>query len=95
MSSGKIMDLGLLRTILHQNGIKTDLASTRAVTSWEQLAKQIQGYDMLIMNVRSYTFPVANKAAQIIQGTQPRRPDSGRRHARHRRPGRDGSRCRV
>ena len=51
--------LGLLRTILHQNGIQTDLASTRAVTSWEQLARQIKGYDMLLMNVRSYTFPVA------------------------------------
>ena len=25
--------LGLLRTILHENGIKTDLASTRAVSS--------------------------------------------------------------
>ena len=63
--------LGLLRTILHQNGIKTDLASTRAVTSWEQLAKQIQGYDMLIMNVRSYTFPVANKAAQLFKELNP------------------------
>ena len=31
--------LGLLRTILHQNGIQTDLVSTRAVTSWEQLAQ--------------------------------------------------------
>ena len=35
--------LGLLRTIMHQNGIMTDLASTRAVTSWEQLRKQIKG----------------------------------------------------
>jgi anaerobic magnesium-protoporphyrin IX monomethyl ester cyclase len=63
--------LGLLRTILHENGIKTDLASTRAVTSWDQLAKQIQGYDMLIMNVRSYTFPVANKAAQLFKELNP------------------------
>jgi len=63
--------LGLLRTILHENGIKTDLASTRAVTSWDQLAKQIQGYEMLIMNVRSYTFPVANKAAQLFKELNP------------------------
>ena len=35
--------LGLLRTILKQNGIQTDLASTRAVTSWEQLAPQLAG----------------------------------------------------
>jgi len=63
--------LGLLRTILHQNGVLTDLASTRAVTSWEQLSKQLKGYDTLIMNVRSYTFPVAYKAAQIFKQVNP------------------------
>ncbi len=63
--------LGLLRTILHQNGIVTDLASTRAVTSWEQLARQMQGYDMLLMNVRSYTFPVAYRSAQIFKELNP------------------------
>ncbi|NJN81710.1 MAG: B12-binding domain-containing radical SAM protein [Caldilineaceae bacterium] len=63
--------LGLLRTILHQNGIVTDLASTRAATSWEQVAQQIQGYEMLLMNVRSYTFPVAYKAAQIFKEINP------------------------
>jgi anaerobic magnesium-protoporphyrin IX monomethyl ester cyclase len=49
--------LGLLRTIMHQTGIMTDLASTRAVTKWEQFARQMQGYEMLLMNVRSYTYP--------------------------------------
>ena len=63
--------LGLLRTIMHQNGIMTDLASTRAVTSWEQLAKQMKGYDMLLMNVRSYTYPVALKSAQIFKELNP------------------------
>ncbi|MCB0037587.1 MAG: B12-binding domain-containing radical SAM protein [Anaerolineales bacterium] len=63
--------LGLLRTIMHQNGIMTDLASTRAVTSWEQLAKQLKGYDMLLMNVRSYTYPVAYKSAQIFKELNP------------------------
>mgnify|MGYP005837258845 CR=1 FL=1 len=63
--------LGLLRTILHQNGLKTDLASTRAVTSWRQLRKQLEGYDMLIMNVRSYTYPVARKSAQIFKEVNP------------------------
>jgi anaerobic magnesium-protoporphyrin IX monomethyl ester cyclase len=63
--------LGLLRTILHQNGIQTDMFSTRAVTSWEQLAKQMKGYDMLLMNVRSYTFPVALKAAQLFKEVNP------------------------
>lgn len=63
--------LGLLRTILRNNGILTDLASTRAVTSWEQLARRLQGYEMLIMNVRSYTFPVARKSAQIFKQINP------------------------
>jgi len=63
--------LGLLRTILHQNGIQTDLLSTRAVTSWDQLTKQLAGYKMMIMNVRSYTFPVARKSAQLFKQVNP------------------------
>src|SRR5512136_63096 len=63
--------LGLLRTILHQNGIQTDLVSTRAVTSWDQLRKQIAGYDMALMNVRSYTFPPGRRAAQLFKEVNP------------------------
>jgi anaerobic magnesium-protoporphyrin IX monomethyl ester cyclase len=63
--------LGLLRTIMHQNGLESDILSTRAVTSWEQLAKQLPGYKMLLMNVRSYTYPAALKAAQIFKEINP------------------------
>jgi anaerobic magnesium-protoporphyrin IX monomethyl ester cyclase len=63
--------LGLLRTILHQNGVMTDILSTRAVSSWEQLRKQLAGYSTLIMNVRSYTFPVAYRSAQIFKEVNP------------------------
>ncbi len=63
--------LGLLRTIMHQNGLMTDVASTRAVTSWRDLRKQIKGYDMMFMNIRSYTFPVARRAAQIFKEINP------------------------
>jgi anaerobic magnesium-protoporphyrin IX monomethyl ester cyclase len=63
--------LGLLRTILRDNGIETDLQSTRAVTSWRDLTKKLQGYDMLLMNVRSYTFPVALKSAQLFKQVNP------------------------
>ncbi len=63
--------LGLLRTILHQNGVMTDLLSTRAMTSWDQLRKNIQGYDLLIMNVRSYTFPIAYRSAKIFKEVNP------------------------
>ena len=63
--------LGLLRTLLHQNGIMTDLLSTRLVTSWDQLRKQLQGYETLIMNVRSYTYPVALKSAKLFKEINP------------------------
>jgi anaerobic magnesium-protoporphyrin IX monomethyl ester cyclase len=63
--------IGLLRTILHQAAIDTDILSTRAVTSWDQLSKQLVGYKMLIMNVRSYTFPAALKAAQLFKKINP------------------------
>ncbi len=63
--------LGLLRTILHQNSIQTDIVSTRAVTSWDKLEKQLRGYRLAIMNVRSYTFPVACKAARIFKQLNP------------------------
>ena len=63
--------LGLLRTILHREGVLTDLLSTRAVTSWKQLKRQLHGYDTLVMNVRSYTYPVAYRSAQIFKEINP------------------------
>src|SRR5512137_348591 len=63
--------LGLLRTILHQNGILTHLLSTRAVTSWDQLRPQLAGYSTLLMNVRSYTFPAARRAAALFKEVNP------------------------
>jgi radical SAM superfamily enzyme YgiQ (UPF0313 family) len=63
--------LGLLRTILHNSGVITDLLSTRSMTSWSQLRKNLRGYDMLIMNVRSYTFPIAYKAAKLFKEVNP------------------------
>src|SRR5215204_1539847 len=59
--------LGLLRTILHRNGILTDIRSTRSMRSFEQVRRELRGFRMLIMNVRSYTFPMARKAAQIFK----------------------------
>lgn len=64
--------LGLLRTILHQNGLQTDLASTRACKTWDEVKKALTGYDMLLMNVRSYTFPVAYRAAKIFKELNPK-----------------------
>ncbi len=63
--------LGLLRTILHQNGVLTDLFSTRQCTSWDEVKRRLQGYEMLIMNVRSYTFPAAYRAATLFKEVNP------------------------
>lgn len=64
--------LGLLRTILHMHGLRTDLASTRTVSSWPEVLQAIAGYDVLLMNVRSYTFPLAYRAAQLFKLANPR-----------------------
>ncbi len=82
--------LGLLRTILHQNGIQTDVLSTRAVTSWDKLAKQLQGYDTVIMNVRSYTFPVGTQGGPTLQADQSKRHSARGRNACDCGAGRDG-----
>lgn len=63
--------LGLLRTILHQYGVTTDIASTRLATSWRQVRKSVAGYDTLLMNVRSYTFPLAYQSARIFKQANP------------------------
>lgn len=63
--------LGLLRTILHQHGIPTDILSIRAMTSWSQLRRRMRGYRTLIMNVRSYTFSKARRAAQVFKELNP------------------------
>ncbi len=63
--------LGLLRTILHQNGVLTDMFSTRQCTTWDEVKQRLTGYEMLIMNVRSYTFPVAYRAAKLFKEVNP------------------------
>lgn len=63
--------LGLLRTIMHQAGVETDVLSLRSLISWRQLPKRLQGYDTVFMNVRSYTFPFAYRAAQAFKQANP------------------------
>ena len=63
--------MGLLRTILHKNGVMTEMFSTRQCTSWDEVKKKMKGYDILIMNVRSYTFPVAYRSAKIFKEVNP------------------------
>jgi len=63
--------LGLLRTILHRNGLMTEMFSTRQHTNWDSVKKNMAGYDLLIMNVRSYTYPMALRAAQLFKEMNP------------------------
>lgn len=63
--------LGVLRTIMHQKGIMTDVVSLRAIRSYEDLRPLVAGYDIALMNVRSYTFPFACRAAKIFKEVNP------------------------
>lgn len=62
---------GLLRTILHKNNLLTDIASLRLMNSYDELIPAFQNYDMLLLNVRSYTFPFAKNAARIFKEVNP------------------------
>lgn len=64
--------LGLLRTVLHARGIKTDMFSTRQCDDWDEVARHLGGYDTLVMNVRSYTYPGALRAARLFKQANPR-----------------------
>jgi hypothetical protein len=63
--------LGLLRTILQQQGIATDILSMRNCRNWYQLGRRMANYDLLLLNVRSYTFPWARQAATIFKQINP------------------------
>lgn len=63
--------MGLLRTVLRDSGVETDMFSLRSLKKWEDLPKRLQGYDQLIMNVRSYTYPFAYKAAKTFKQVNP------------------------
>jgi radical SAM superfamily enzyme YgiQ (UPF0313 family) len=62
---------GLLRTILHKKGLMTEIASLKSMGGWNDLISVVQGFDMMIMNVRSYTFPFAKEAARIFKQVNP------------------------
>jgi anaerobic magnesium-protoporphyrin IX monomethyl ester cyclase len=46
--------------------------SLRSLKSWKELPAKLVDYDMLILNVRSYTFPFAYKAAQEFKKVNPK-----------------------
>jgi radical SAM superfamily enzyme YgiQ (UPF0313 family) len=64
--------LGLLRTIMHRAGVASDVASLRNMASWEEVADIVKGYDMLLMNIRSYTFVQPRQVATIFKKINPK-----------------------
>lgn len=64
--------MGLLLTILRNNGVPVDVLSLRSLRSWDQLYGKLKGYDHLFLNVRSYTFPFARRAGEIFKQVNPK-----------------------
>jgi radical SAM superfamily enzyme YgiQ (UPF0313 family) len=63
--------VGLLRTILHNAGIETVLASTRNIYSRSQLRRKFKDIDILIMSVLSFNYPLAVKCARLFKELNP------------------------
>ena len=63
--------LGLLRTILERAAVPTALLSTRAARSWHEFYPRLRGHDLLLMNVRSYSFPFAVRVARAFKQENP------------------------
>lgn len=63
--------LGVLRTIMHSKGIMTELVSLKNLKSWDELGPILKNFEMVLMNVRSYTFPFATQTAKIFKQVNP------------------------
>lgn len=63
--------LGVLRTIMHSQGLLTEIVSLKSLNSWDELAPQLKNFDIALMNVRSYTFPFACQAAKTFKQVNP------------------------
>ena len=63
--------LGVLRTIMHKNSIFTEIVSLKNLHNWDELYPILQPINIILMNVRSYTFPFACKVAKIFKEVNP------------------------
>ncbi|MDJ0522023.1 MAG: cobalamin-dependent protein, partial [Planctomycetota bacterium] len=64
--------LGLLRTVLRDGGVRTGIESVRSIPPGRRLTRRLARYDLVLMNVRSYTFPIA---AEVARAYRARRRD--------------------
>ena len=59
--------LGILRTIMHNAGIQSDVITLKDQSDWNNINHLVKDYNVLLMNVRSYNFPLAKKVAEIFK----------------------------
>jgi anaerobic magnesium-protoporphyrin IX monomethyl ester cyclase len=64
--------VGLLRTILHREGIVTGLASTRNILTKDRLCARFKETDILLMSVLSFNFPMAVWCAKLFKRINPK-----------------------
>lgn len=62
---------GLLVTIANQLGYPCDVLTLKAMHSWAELRMRLKGYDVLAMNVRSWRYIYARRAAEIFKMVNP------------------------
>ncbi len=67
------LGLGLLVTIAKEAGFEFDTLSLKGLHSWAEWRTIVRGrnYDLICMNVRSWRFPWAVKAARIAKAANP------------------------
>ena len=63
--------MGLLVTLARQHGHPFDVLSLKAMHSWAELRMAAKGYDVACMNVRSWRWRWAAKAAEVIKRASP------------------------
>lgn len=61
----------LTLTLAQREKIAFDLASLRLMSSWGEWRAACKGYDLLALNVRSYTYPMARRAAEVFKLVNP------------------------
>lgn len=64
--------MGLLVTLANQHGYPMDTLSLKGMHSWAEYRMAIKGYDLLVMNVRSWRYIYAKRAAEIFKMVNPK-----------------------
>ena len=62
---------GMLLTLARDAGYAFDVLSLKALHSWGEFRMKVKGYDLLTMNVRSWRYIYAKKAAEIFKSVNP------------------------